>query len=60
MKDLRRDKANVDASGAATKWLNLIAGSHALNSQGRGGSGAAIRTINCVEYGPVLCLSFTT
>lgn len=51
--------AGVYASWAATKWLNLVAGFNALNSQGRGGSGAVIRSINFTEYGPVLGLSFT-
>lgn len=59
MKDLRRDNADVDASWAASKWRNVIAGSIALNSQGRGGSGTVIRTINFTEYGPVPGLSFT-
>ncbi len=51
--------AGVYGSWAATKWLNLIAGFNALNSRGRGGSGAVIRSIDFTEYGPVLGLSFT-
>ncbi len=51
--------AGVYATWAATKWLNLIAGFNALNSQGRGGAGAVIRSIDFTQYGPVLGLSFT-
>ncbi len=51
--------AGVFASWAATRWLNLIAGFNAINSQGRNGSGAVIRTINFTEYGPLAGLSFT-
>lgn len=51
--------AGVYATWAATKWLNLIAGFNALNSQGRGGSGAVIREIDFTEYGPLIGMSFT-
>ena len=51
--------AGVYATWAATKWLNLVAGFNALNSQGRQGSGNVIRSVNITEYGPLLGMSFT-
>lgn len=51
--------AGLFATWAATHWLNLIAGFNALNSQGRSGSGAAIKSISFTEYGPLIGLSFT-
>lgn len=51
--------AGVNASWAATKWVNLIAGFNALGSGGRGGSGDVVRSVRFIEYGPVLGVSFT-
>jgi hypothetical protein len=51
--------AGVDATWAATKWLNLIAGFYALNSQYYGDSSGVVRSLNMTLYGPVMGLDFS-